>query len=75
MSTAEKHAASLIKNVLLAKCDDWTALYVNGKKVVENHSLHEKDILEALGLVFEQIWLDNEWVEEHGMPTTTNELP
>lgn len=75
MSTAQKHAASLVRNVLLAKCEDWTALYLNGRKVIENHSLDETDILEALGITFEQVWVPDEWVEENGMPATTAELP
>lgn len=71
MSTAQKHTTLATKNVLLAKCNDWTALYVNGRKIVENHTLDERDIFEALGINFEQVWLDDEWVEAHGMPTTT----
>lgn len=74
MSTAAKVAA-MTRHVTLAHCDDWVAMYVNGRKVRENHSLSEHEILEALGISFDQRWLDDEWVEEHGMPESVGDLP
>lgn len=32
---------------------EWIALYINGKKVYENHSLHWEDIITHLGLTLD----------------------
>jgi hypothetical protein len=90
MSTEQKHRASYYqvqaikeaakaepRNVILAKADDWTALYVDGRKVIENHSLSENEIFEALGIVVTEVWIDDEWLEQTGnnFPPTAAELP
>lgn len=33
----------------LVRFDDWTVLYSDGRKVMENHSLDIRDVLEAVG--------------------------
>jgi hypothetical protein len=90
MSTAQKNSVAhrqvqIIKDigkaelrtVILAKADDWTALYVDGRKVIEDHSLTENEIFEALGIFVEEVWIDDEWLEQtgHNFPPTAAELP
>jgi hypothetical protein len=43
--------------------DDWEALYLDGQKVVEVHSLSPRDIFEALGLECEEHEIR---VDKHG---------
>ena len=64
------------KEVVLAKTDDWTVLYVEGVKILENHTLGEAEIFEALGLNVKEVWLDDCWVEDHGhdFPLNADEL-
>ena len=64
------------REVVLAKADDWTALYIDGVKAIENHSLSEAEIFEALGLNVREVWLDECWLEENGhhFPATVEEL-
>ena len=35
------------------KDGDWVALYIDGKKVYENHSLHWADVLNRANIYFE----------------------
>jgi hypothetical protein len=77
MSTAMKAAAITkpVNEVTVVQCDDWIALFVDGKKVIEGHSLNETDIFRAIGVEMRCIWLEDEWVEEHGFPETLDNLP
>lgn len=45
---------------------EWVALYVDGEKVVEGHSLSESQILEALGCEFTTITTneDSPWADD-----------
>ena len=45
---------------------DWMGLYVDGKLVLENHSLNIEDVLDALEIDFEHPTFDSEWMEEQG---------
>lgn len=49
------------KNIQFRSCDDWVAMYVDGTLVLENHTLHWRHVLSALGIDFED--------EEIDMPT------
>ena len=42
----------------IRECDDWVALYKDGKKVEEGHSVPLKHALEALGIEFNAVWLE-----------------
>lgn len=33
---------------------DWEALYVDGRKIIENHSLSSTQVLDALGIEYER---------------------
>ncbi len=46
--------------------NDWEGLYINGKLVMENHRLDWDDILDAIGVEYETIVADDEWLAEHG---------
>jgi hypothetical protein len=41
-------------------CDDWTAVYKDGRKVEENHSVPLRQGLEALGIEFNYVDLYDE---------------
>lgn len=45
---------------------DWTGMFIDGKLVLENHSLHYSHVLEALDIPFENLTADGEWLEEVG---------
>lgn len=74
MSTAMKAAKPSVNEVTVVQCDDWIALFVDGKKAIEGHSLDEADIFNAIGIKMRSIWLEDEWVEEHGFPETLDGL-
>lgn len=40
------------KEIVFVTGDDWIAMYVNGEKVIDGHSLPYRSILEALGIPF-----------------------
>ncbi|WP_090739360.1 hypothetical protein [Paenibacillus sp. Mc5Re-14] len=53
--------------VELISCDDWEALYVDGRKIVENHSLSAWHVLNALaksGVISELSTLDVEHLRD-----------
>jgi hypothetical protein len=54
--------------------DDWTALYVGGKLVLENHSLSAKDVLKAIGMEFESIHLEEELEIRDQLPENYDDL-
>jgi hypothetical protein len=60
-----------------SEAGDWVALYRDGKKVDEGHSLRPGDVLRALGLDYGTHTLSTEWLEENGsyFPDTLNEFP
>ncbi len=41
-------------------CDDWVAVYKDGRKVEENHSVPLRRGLEALGIEFHHVDLDEQ---------------
>jgi hypothetical protein len=36
--------------------DDWTEVWINGKKVADGHSVHVADLLDALDVDYEVEW-------------------
>lgn len=40
--------------------DDWVAFYVDGKKVMENHSLRVQEVLECVEADVEYVFVDYE---------------
>lgn len=46
--------------------DDWEGLYINGELVLENHSLRIYDVLKALGIKYEVINADDDWLASCG---------
>lgn len=66
-------------DVRLVSSDDWQALYVDGRKVAENHTVTLRDALEALeGVHVGQAFrheVSEEWAEHHGFPENFSEFP
>lgn len=52
--------------VAIVSGDDWMGLYIDGKLVLEGHSLCLGEVLEAVGIKPETITPDNEWLENEG---------
>ena len=55
-----------IPKVVLVYADDWEALFVDDKCVMEGHSLAAFQVLEALKISYTQLDADNEWLGELG---------
>ena len=56
--------------------DDWVALYKDGKKIIENHSLRLQDVLDECEVDVEYISVDYDtslgnYIEEQGSPPET----
>lgn len=49
--------------VVILKVDDWTALYIDGEKIEENHSLNESFVLEAIAKRTDVIDFENHYAE------------
>lgn len=64
--------------ITIAHCDDWLALYKDGKKVYENHSCSLKEGLRYLGIEYEDMNLEafDEQISERGdyFPETLSEM-
>lgn len=56
-------------DVTLVHLDDWAGIYVDGVLKAQNHSLRDDEVLEAVGIIAESVWLDGE-LDEFG-----NQLP
>ena len=54
------------RDIVIVHGDDWMGVYVNGKRVAENHSIYGDEMLAALGIEFEYRTADSEWLDEHG---------
>lgn len=53
-------------SITIRHCDDWVAVYRDGRKVEENHSCDIRRGLEALGIEFEDVDLDGQMDESLG---------
>lgn len=55
---------------------DWTGIYINGKIFTQGHSLRNSDILQALGVKYETISLNDQEIEHLGwnLPTSLDEV-
>jgi hypothetical protein len=62
-------------SVILVSCEggDWEAIYVDGVKRSENHSLSADDILSALGIDYKTVELSDEWMDKHQSSFPDNE--
>ena len=48
--------------VTLVDGDDWNGLFVDGKCVLQDHRFSAKHVLRALGIDFEEVEADGEWL-------------
>lgn len=53
---------------LVSTGNDWDALYINGKAVMQAHSITVEDVLDYLGitLAINRPTVDDEWFDEYG---------
>ena len=61
---------------MIVDFDDWVALYKDGEKIMENHSLRLQDVLEEVEADVEYIFVDYEtplgdYIEDTGYPPQT----
>jgi len=54
------------KKIVFVSGDDWVGIYVNGKLVVQDHSLNPIEVLNAIEADFEYVYPDQEWLETEG---------
>lgn len=57
-----------VVHFIKAASGDWIAMYVNGKKAAEGHSLDEVQVIEALGLKVTSVEIGDEEAENGGFP-------
>ncbi len=52
---------------LVSTGNDWDALYINGKAVMQAHSITMEDVLEYLGIAvtISRPTVDDEWFDEY----------
>jgi len=64
-----------MKKIDIATADDWTALYIDGKVVYQNHSIEAVEVLELLGITYTQHDFEGD-LDEWGnrFPKTVKEL-
>jgi hypothetical protein len=61
--------------VTIVNGDDWVGLYVNGKIVVQGHSLTPHEILGAVDIIPKEINPDMEWLDNIGhLPENLSEV-
>jgi hypothetical protein len=51
--------------ITFVSVDDWTELFIDGKKELENHTLDIKDVLDAIGVKYDWRAFDGTAYEEH----------
>ena len=61
---------------MIVDFDDWVALYKNGEKVMENHSLRLRDVLEEVEADCEYTYVDydtplGDYIMDNGYPPET----
>jgi hypothetical protein len=64
----------MIPSIKIIFMDDWTALYVGGKLVLENHSLRTEQVLKAIGIEFQTIHLEEELEIRDQLPENYEDL-
>jgi hypothetical protein len=63
---ADAPEPATLRKVVVAKSDDWTAMYIDGVKVIENHRLTDDEIFNAIGVEVNELWVEDDWIDEHG---------
>lgn len=58
-SDKESVQAALRDRVVLVAYNDWNTLYVDGQRKIEGHSLSAEQVLEALGIDYGSIYIDD----------------
>jgi hypothetical protein len=48
--------------------EDWKGIYADGKLLSEGHSLNIREILENLGYDVDDFDVNQEWLENEGLP-------
>ena len=61
--------------IVIRECDDWVAVYKDGEKVEENHSVPLTRGLEALGIEFEVVDLFDQVSDLGTLPDGSDPFP
>ncbi len=61
---------------MIVDFDDWVALYKDGVKIMENHSLRLRDVVEEINTGCEYVFVDygtplGDYIEDTGYPPQT----
>ena len=55
---------------------DWEAMYIDGKLMVQGHSISVDDLARVLGVKLEREEVDSEWIDKRGeFPNYFSEIP
>ena len=53
---------------------DWAGVYVDGKLKYQNHTIHKYRLMEALGLRFTTVEVNQDWLEANGLPENVGDV-
>lgn len=60
---------------IVSNQDDWEALYLNGKLVIEGHRLSAEDILNTLDVQKYYYNVSSEWTYDNSLPDNLSDIP
>lgn len=55
-----------LPSITFVEYDDWEGLYLDGKLVLEGHSLDTSHVLDALGISHSSVWVSDAQIEKAG---------
>ena len=55
-----------MQEITFVNADDWQGLYINNNLILQNHKLNIVDILNAIGIKFDYIEADQDWLYSVG---------
>jgi hypothetical protein len=66
-----------MKTKLVTNHNDWEGLYIDGKLVIEGHSISLLDFARATGIDLEQVAVSTEWLGETvgNLPKSFGKIP
>jgi len=56
----------MTSKITIVDGDSWEGLYIDGKLIIENHTLSLYDVLDAIGVKYKHVLVDDEWLYKHG---------
>ncbi len=54
------------KKLTRVYCEDWEGVYLDGVLVAQGHSVDISDVAAALGVEYQSVEADSDWLEDEG---------